>query len=340
MKNILLTGASGFVGKQIIKALSQFSVNIIPVVRSGKEINFKRIRNIKKIISSPDIFKENESWWTNQCKDIDTVIHIAWYTEPGSYLVSSKNTECLNGSLNLARGAIKAGIKRFVGIGTCFEYDLEYGDLSINTPLKPDSPYAVAKVKLYQNLLKLLPVQSIEFCWGRLFYLYGEGEKKQRLVPYLHEQLSKGQPAKLSSGEQIRDYLDVSEAGKIIAKLAMGDQQGVFNICSGIPITVRQLAEKIADKRKVLGISQIDLGKKIGVSQTILSRIEQAKTRVDIQVIEKLCEVLSLEVSEALTPELVKKPESKEGYRNMTVSPDDGNDFGLIGRVALVIRKT
>ena len=76
------------------------------------------------------------------------------------------------------------------------------------------------------------------------------------------------------------------------------------------------------------------------MSQTILSRIEQAKTRVDIQVIEKLCEVLSLEVSEALTPELVKKPESKEGYRNMTVSPDDGNDFGLIGRVALVIRKT
>ena len=93
-------------------------------------------------------------------------------------------------------------------------------------------------------------------------------------------------------------------------------------------------AEKIAERRKILGISQIDLGKQIGVSQAVFSRIEQAKTRVDIEVIEKLCEVLGLDVSEALTPDQVKKPESKEGYRtipeyNVRVSAGHGEFQGI-----------
>ena len=247
MKNILLTGASGFVGKQIIKALSQFSVNIIPVVRSGKEINFKRIRNIKKIISSPDIFKENESWWTNQCKGIDTIIHIAWYAEPGKYLQSPKNIDCLIGSLNLAKGAVNAGVRRFVGIGTCFEYDLSKGTLSIDTSLKPTSTYASAKAALFIFLSKWLPEQSIKFSWCRLFYLYGEGEDERRLVPYIHKRLNKNESVELTKGNKIRDYLNIIEASQIISQVALGDQEGPINVCSGVPVTVKQLAQQIAD---------------------------------------------------------------------------------------------
>ena len=247
MKNILLTGATGFVGKQIIKALSKFSVNIVPVVRSGKEINFKRTGNIKKIISSPDIFKENESWWTNQCKGIDIIIHAAWYAEPGKYLQSPKNTDCLIGSLNLAKGAVKAGVTRFIGIGTCFEYDLSKGTLSIDTPLKPKSPYASAKVALFTFLSKWLPEQSIKFSWCRLFYLYGEDEDERRLVPYIHKRLNKNESVELTKGNKIRDYLNIIEAARIISEIALGNQEGPINVCSGVPVTVKQLAQQIAD---------------------------------------------------------------------------------------------
>jgi len=96
----------------------------------------------------------------------------------------------------------------------------------------------------------------------------------------------------------------------------------------------KPFAEKIAEKRKILGISQIDLGKQIGVSQAVYHRIEQAKTRVDIEVIKKLCEVLGLDVSEALTPDQVKKSEQKEGYRtipeyNVRVSAGHGEFQGI-----------
>ena len=247
MKKILLTGASGFVGKQIFKALSASDFRIVPVVRTGKESSFQSQPKVDRIVCSPDIFRESGDWWAEQCKEVDVVIHAAWYAEPGKYLQSSKNMGCLVGSLNLAKGAAIAGVKRFVGIGTCFEYDLSAGVLSKDTPLNPLTPYSGAKAALYMGLSHWLPEQSVEFAWCRLFYLYGEGEDERRLVPYLHKQLVKGEAVELTSGKQIRDFLDVSEAGRIIAEVAVGEQNGPINVCSGEPVTVRQLAEQIAD---------------------------------------------------------------------------------------------
>jgi len=247
MKTVLLTGATGFVGSQIFKELSKLKVQVVPVVRSGKESTFLGLSNVIRIVSTPDIFQECADWWAEQCNDIDVVIHAAWYAEPGKYLQSSKNMDCLIGSLNLAKGATNAGVKRFVGVGTCFEYDLSAGVLSKDTPLNPLTPYAGAKAALYMGLSRWLPEQSVEFAWCRLFYLYGEGEDERRLVPYLHKQLAKGEVVELTSGKQIRDFLDVFEAGRIIAEIALGEQCGVINVCSGVPITVRQLAEQIAD---------------------------------------------------------------------------------------------
>jgi nucleoside-diphosphate-sugar epimerase len=247
MKTVLLTGANGFVGKNIFRALTISDALIVPVVRSGRESSFKNEPNVRRIVSSPDIFQESVDWWADQCNGVDVIVHAAWYAEPGMYLESSKNMDCLIGSLNFAKGAVHAGVTRFVGVGTCFEYDLSTGVLSKDTPLDPLTPYAAAKAALYMGLSKWLLEQSVEFAWCRLFYLYGNGEDDRRLVPYLHKQLSKGESVELTSGKQIRDFLDVTEAGRKIAGIALGDQQGPINVCSGVPITVRQLAEQIAD---------------------------------------------------------------------------------------------
>ena len=139
-------------------------------------------------------------------------------------------------------------MRRFIGIGTCFEYDITQGMLSVQTPLQPLTPYAGAKVAAFMALSQWLPHQVIEFAWCRLFYLYGEGENARRLVPYLRKQLAAGEPAELTSGNQIRDFLDVREAGRMIVETALSKKLGAVNICSGIPITVRQLAEQIADE--------------------------------------------------------------------------------------------
>lgn len=247
MKRVMLTGGMGFVGRQVIQALSSQSLKLVLVVRPGKEDQANTLPNVDRVVTTTDLFAEDVDWWAHQCQGIDTIIHVAWYAEPGKYLQASQNMDCLIGSLNLVKGATNAGVRRIVGVGTCFEYDLTEGVLSVKTPLKPLTPYAAAKAALYLNLSQWLPAHSIEFAWCRLFYLYGEGEDERRLVAYLHKQLERGEPVELSRGNQIRDFLDVSEAGRRIAEIAIGHQSGAFNICSGYPVTVRQFAKQIAN---------------------------------------------------------------------------------------------
>jgi len=202
----------------------------------------------EQIITTQDLFAESADWWEESCREVNTVIHAAWYAEPGEYLQSPENLDCLIGSLKLAKGAVRAGVGRFVGVGTCFEYDLTPGELSVETALDPLSPYAAAKAALYTALLQYLPSQNIEFLWCRLFYLYGEREDPRRLIPYLRAQIKEGKTAELTSGDQIRDFMDVAEAGQMIAEQALGDLQGAINICSGVPVTIRKIAEGIADE--------------------------------------------------------------------------------------------
>lgn len=245
---VLLTGASGFVGRQILKYLAEQDLRVTIVVRNYDEAIFRDCLSIDHVITTPDIFFESTEWWADKLSGIDTVIHAAWYADPGGYLESPKNLDCLLGTLKIAQGAIASGVRRFIGIGTCFEYDLSFGTLSVQTPLRPSSPYAGAKAATYMALSNLLPPRGVEFAWCRLFYLYGDGEDERRLVPYIRSKLKAGLAVELTSGNQIRDYLNVADAGSMIVMTSIGNVQGAINICSGVPITVRKLVENIADE--------------------------------------------------------------------------------------------
>lgn len=248
MKTVLVTGGTGFVGRQILKALADKNVGVRAVARSGREADLAAHPVVTEIVSSASLFHESQEWWKTVAEGVDLVIHAAWYAEPGKYLTSPQNIDCLTGTLTMAKGCIDAGIRRFVGIGTCFEYDLTQGKLSVETPLKPAALYADAKASAYLTLSHWLPSLGIELLWCRLFYLYGEGEDSRRFVPFLRAKLAAGEPADLTSGTQIRDYLDVREAGRMIVDYACGSRQGAVNICSGSPVTIREFAESIADE--------------------------------------------------------------------------------------------
>ena len=245
---ILVTGASGFVGRQVLRALEDKDIQMTCVLRKGKEFCLPTHPKLERIITTPDIFAEGTDWWAEACQGIDIAIHLAWYAVPGHYLHSPRNIDCLLGTLQMARGAVQSGVRRFIGVGTCFEYDLSCGMLQVTTPLRPQTPYAAAKAAAFMALSQYLPASQVEFGWTRLFYLYGEGEDERRLAAYILKQLAAGQSAELTSGNQIRDFLDVAVAGRMIVEFALGNQQGAVNICSGYPVTVRQFAEQIADE--------------------------------------------------------------------------------------------
>lgn len=245
---VLLTGATGFVGQHLLAQLSATGRRVRAVVRGDLSVLPGTDTGHVEIFQSDDLFGESDARLREICDGCDSVIHAAWIAEPGKYLTSPLNLACLDGTVRLAEAFAKVGGRRFVGIGTCFEYDLRAKVLSIDTPLAPDTLYAACKTSTFHVLSALLPSLDVSFAWCRLFYLFGQGEREQRLVPYLRTQLADGQRAELTSGRQIRDFMDVADAARAIIDVTYSPESGPVNICSGIPTTVRQLAESIADE--------------------------------------------------------------------------------------------
>jgi nucleoside-diphosphate-sugar epimerase len=164
--------------------------------------------------------------------------------EHGKFWTALDNLDWVAATINLARAALDRGVGRFVGAGTCYEYDWP-PDANCSeeaTPVRPTTLYAVAKDAVRRMLEE---ANAFSFAWARLFYLYGPFENERRLVASLASKLARNEPAPMSRGLAVRDFLDVRDAGAALAALALSDVRGAVNIASGIGVSVASIAERL-----------------------------------------------------------------------------------------------
>lgn len=245
---VLLTGAAGFIGAHIARALLARGAEVHAVVRDRSRT--PRLAEIAGQLSlhEADLTDPAALARVVEAARPELCVHSAWYAVPGKYLSGSENLDHVAASLHLAKLLEAAGCKRLVGIGTCFEYDTSVASpLHETSPTAPRFLYATCKLALHDILSAAAPLAKTSFAWCRIFYQYGPMEARERLVPHVIDRLlDPSGRADTSGGEQIRDFLHVADVGAAVAAVALSELEGAVNIGSGVPVTVRDVVTTIA----------------------------------------------------------------------------------------------
>ena len=231
MKRVLVTGATGFIGRHTLPHLAEAGYEVHAIGSRDADLLDQRAR--RELIAR---LKPTH------------LLHLAWYVPPGKYWTSLENVRWLEASLDLILAFAAEGGQRIVSAGTCAEYSWDGDGLcrEDETPIQPAGLYPASKDALRRMQESIASQLGFTQAWGRIFYLYGPYEPDGRIVPAVIRSVLAGEPARCSPGTQIRDFMYVDDVARAFATLLDSNHQGAVNIGSGIPVTIAELAQTAA----------------------------------------------------------------------------------------------
>jgi nucleoside-diphosphate-sugar epimerase len=272
-KIILLTGASGFIGRHVVTPLLERGYTIHAITHTkqpSKEV----------IWHNADLLNAKEHRQIIEKIHPHSLLHLAWYVEHGKFWNAPENVLWQDASIDLFSYAKTVGVKRLVSIGTCAEYDWNRKD---TTPFKESDPclphtlYGKAKLSVFESLKSTYT----NFAWGRIFHLFGKREHTDRLVSSVIHALKNDQPAKCTSGKQVQDFMDVQDVGAAIAALLDSEVTGPVNIASGKGTSVAEMALMIGRLMQKENLVQLNaLPDRPDTPAYIVADIERLKREV------------------------------------------------------------
>lgn len=261
-KKIIITGLTGFIGSRLAKELLEKDALVYAFCHKGSQ-NLWRVQNILEKVAwiKADLCDYQAVCDSLRTIDPDIIYHLATYYSVDNKVDFSAIIDTnIKASVTLLRsceGLRK--LKLFVNVGTC----AEYGDLrkkaDEKTPLNPNSIYASTKAANTIILHQLASDFGIPLTTLRLYNLYGEFEKPERLVPYVILTLLNNQTVELTGCKQQKDYSYLGDFVNAFLKAAENHENAkgeIFNIGSGKTIKLKELVMEIvkqleADYNKV-----------------------------------------------------------------------------------------
>ena len=242
-KRVLVTGATGFIGRNALAPLVTYGYEVHAVYNDVPLPNMPEIH-----WHQANLLEASEIERTVGAVRPTHLLHFAWYAAPGAYWTSPLNRSWQEATKTLLAAFKESGGTRAVCAGTCAEYDwaLAHDTLREDSPLKPSTLYGQCKHETHLWAEEYSKKNDISFAWGRIFFLFGPNEAPQRLVPSVVNALLKKEPALCSSGEQVRDFLLVDDVAAAFCALLTSSVEGVVNIGSGEATAVKDIIWSIA----------------------------------------------------------------------------------------------
>ena len=246
-----MTGATGFIGNHLINELLKDEKN--QVIATSRDIEkakkcewYTKVRYIDYDINSNDISMNLYEFFEKP----DFLIHLSWDGLPNynSLIHIEKN---IYTNYFFIKNLIENGLRNLSVTGTCFEYGMLNGRLSEDMNTQPSNSYAIGKDTLRCFIGELNKNYEFNFKWIRLFYMYGKGQSESSLLMLLDKAIQNNEKEfKMSGGEQLRDYLHISEVVLNIVQITKQENSnGIINCCSGKPTSIRSLVKNYLNKR-------------------------------------------------------------------------------------------
>jgi len=231
-RGILVTGAAGFLGSHLVRGLTAAGAEVHPFTRRTGDVT--KLESLRAAIAAarPDV-----------------VFHLAAYgTTTAQRDVAMMREVNLGGVENLWT-ALERFHCRIVQAGTCAEYATKAGPISESDPCLPESDYARTLHDAVCYSQARAQRTGREVVVLRPFGAYGPGDRPERLIPFVIDGLLGDGRVPVTAGTQRRDFSYVRDhvLAFMAAAVAPLTQTGaVYNVGSGIPISVRDVVEKIA----------------------------------------------------------------------------------------------
>ena len=234
---ILLTGATGFIGAHVARALLARGVEVHGMTLPGAPRD--RLAEVASQLELREGDLSDAAWVRATIRSIapSAAIHLAWYAEPRSYLRAvPENLASLRGGINLLEALAEGETcRRVVLAGTCLE----------NLDIPGPTVYAAAKAAQHRLALGFTDRSMTAAC-AHIHYLYGPWENERRVVPTIIRSLLHGEGIDVTEGTQSRDYLHVADVADALCRVAESGLCGRVDICTGTPVRLRDVFEEIA----------------------------------------------------------------------------------------------
>ena len=230
---VSVLGSSGFIGSALH---SKCAFNSFTFFSSKSNTNFFSIF-------------DKASWQNILKASPDTVLIASWPGLPNYNKNFHISVNLLN-FIELIDYLIEFGVKKFIGLGTCYEYGNISGELFESSPTNPNTCYGIAKDAARRYLQLSCENHDLKWAWLRIFYPYGLGQNSTSLYPSLMTAIEKKETNfPMSSGRQIRDFINIDYLiDQILAITMHPESYGIYNCGSGKPISTFDFAQSVINQ--------------------------------------------------------------------------------------------
>ena len=234
---ILITGASGYIGRHIINQFINTEHKIIVNDFSNPGIKCDNIEyNGKNLFESENPYEETGR--------PDVCIHLAW--KDGFIHNSNAHMEYLSDHYKFIDKMLSAGLKQIVIMGSMHEVGYFEGAIDENTPCNPLSMYGIAKDSLRRSSKLLAEKYNAVWQWIRAYYIYGDDKRGNSIFAKIQQAVENGKTTfPFTTGKNKYDFIHIDTLANMIAAVALQKEvDGIINCCSGKPVSLSEQVEK------------------------------------------------------------------------------------------------